>query len=108
MNENIYSNNDSTNTNATSDIDVDFTATRVREYMKDLKVVNKFKTHHIFLIKYLNCKARPKVYTDKKDIIMFIYNVLNTNKSTDSFIDVLINCRPIVVSCRKTITAKLK
>ena len=78
---NPTSNNDPKNT--TADINVDSTGTRFKQYIKSLKIINKFKTQSIFLSKYLDYKAPPKVYPDKKYSVVFIYAALNKCKSID-------------------------
>ena len=78
---NTNGNTDPTNTRA--EIDVDFTGSRVNHYIKHLKVVNEFKAQRIFLSKYLDYKARPNIYQNKKDSVMFIYTALNKCRSVD-------------------------
>ena len=51
--------------------------------IKHLKVVNEFKAQRIFLSKYLDYKARPNIYQNKKDSVMFIYTALNKCRSVD-------------------------
>ena len=81
INKDIDNNNDATNN--TSDINVDFTGTRVKQYMKHLRGINEFKAQWIFLSKYIDYKSRPQVYQNNKDNVMFIYAALNKCKSND-------------------------
>ena len=66
-----------------NNLDVDFGGTRVAQYIKHLRQVCEFKSQRIFMSRYVDYSARPKVYEDNKGEVNCIFTALNKLRTVD-------------------------